>query len=150
MASVRRPPEACATLAGYIYKSIQVTVVLLAAGTILGALWADVSWGRFWGWDPKEVWALISLLVYMFILHGRYAGWFGNFGLSVGAVLGTMAIVMAWYGVNYILPGGLHSYGEGTGGQQEVFIVAIGNSFFVAIAAFRYLVEVLADVAVDQ
>ena len=150
MVSARRPPEACAPLAGFVYKSIQVSVVLLTIGTILGALWADVSWGRFWGWDPKEVWSLISLLAYMFILHGRYAGWFGNFGLAVGAVLGTTAIVMAWYGVNYILPGGLHSYGEGTGGQQEVLIVAVANWLLVAIAAVRYNAEVHAGVAADQ
>lgn len=53
----RLAPEACTSLAGYIYKAMQVAVMLLAAGTILGGLWADVSWGRFWGWDPKEVWA---------------------------------------------------------------------------------------------
>ncbi|HEY1066929.1 MAG TPA: cytochrome c biogenesis protein CcsA, partial [Pirellulales bacterium] len=84
---VVRAPEVCAALAGYVYKVIQVAVLLLAAGTILGGLWADVSWGRFWGWDPKEVWALASLLVYLAILHGRYAGWFNNFGLAVGSVL---------------------------------------------------------------
>jgi len=50
----RRPPEPCAVLGGYIYRAMQVAVVLLAAGTIFGALWADVSWGRFWGWDPRK------------------------------------------------------------------------------------------------
>ena len=92
----------------------------MAAGTILGGLWADVSWGRFWGWDPKEVWALISLLTYLAILHGRYAGWFGDFGLAVGSVLGATAIVFSWYGVNFVLGVGLHSYGFGAGGQLEV------------------------------
>ena len=67
-----RPPAECDTLATFTYKAIQVTVLLLAAGTILGALWADVSWGRFWGWDPKEVWALVSTLVYLAMLHARY------------------------------------------------------------------------------
>ena len=73
-----------------------VAVLLLAAGTILGGLWADVSWGRFWGWDPKEVWALISLLVYLAVLHGRFAGWFNNFGLVAGTVIGLSMIVMSW------------------------------------------------------
>ncbi len=141
-ATISREPEACATLAGFIYKAIQVAVLLLAAGTILGGLWADVSWGRFWGWDPKEVWALVSLLVYAAILHGRYAGWFGHFGLAVGSVLGATAIVMAWYGVNYVLPGGLHSYGEGTGGQLQVGVVTILNWLFVAAAAVRYNIEI--------
>jgi ABC-type transport system involved in cytochrome c biogenesis permease subunit len=136
-----RPPEACATLAGYTYKAMQVAVLLLAAGTILGGLWADVSWGRFWGWDPKEVWALISLLVYLAILHGRYAGWFGNFGLAAGAVLGATAIVFSWYGVNFVLGAGLHSYGFGAGGQAEVGTFVVANWILLAAAAFRYRAE---------
>ena len=137
----RRPPEQCATLAGFQYKAMQVAVLLLAAGTILGGLWADVSWGRFWGWDPKEVWALISLLVYMVILHGRYVRWFGNFWLSVCSVLGLTAVVYAWYGVNYLMPGGLHSYGSGTGGKREVLTVMAVNWIFVIAAAVRYNLE---------
>ena len=77
-----RPPKEAATLASYTYKAQQVAVLLLAAGTILGGLWADVSWGRFWDWDPKEVWALISLLAYLVVLHGRFAGWVGTFGTN--------------------------------------------------------------------
>ncbi|MGW8256132.1 MAG: cytochrome c biogenesis protein [Thermoguttaceae bacterium] len=138
----RQPPEICAKLAGYIYKATQAAVLLLAAGTILGALWADVAWGRFWGWDAKEVWALITLLVYMAILHGRYAGWSGNFGLSVGAVLGATAILMAWYGVNFFLGSGLHSYASGTGGQVEVGVAVLVNWLFVVGAALRYNLEI--------
>ena len=67
-------PEACHVLAGFAYTAIQITVFLLAAGTILGAVWADNAWGHFWGWDSKEVWALISLLVYVLLLHVRRAG----------------------------------------------------------------------------
>src|SRR5262249_40188021 len=62
-------------LSNFIYRTMQVGVLLIAAGTILGGVWADYSWGRFWGWDPKEVWALITLLVYLIPLHGRFAGW---------------------------------------------------------------------------
>ena len=134
----RRPPEACATLAGYTYKAVQVAVMLLITGTILGGLWADVSWGRFWGWDPKEVWALISGLVYLAILHGRYAGLFGNFGLAIGSVLGASAIMFSWYGVNFVLGAGLHAYGFGTGGQLEVGAVVLANWIFAAVAAARY------------
>jgi ABC-type transport system involved in cytochrome c biogenesis permease subunit len=140
-ALARRPPEICATLAGFIYKATQVAVLLLAAGTILGALWADVAWGRFWGWDAKEVWALVSLLVYMTVLHGRYAGWSGNFGLAVGSVLGATAILMAWYGVNFFLGSGLHSYASGAGGQWEVGMAIVINWIFVLAAAFRYRLE---------
>jgi ABC-type transport system involved in cytochrome c biogenesis permease subunit len=134
----RRPPEACAHLAGYTYKAVQVAVMLLITGTILGGLWADVSWGRFWGWDPKEVWALISGLVYLAILHGRYAGLFGNFGLAIGSVLGASAIMFSWYGVNFVLGAGLHAYGFGTGGQLEVGAVVLLNWAFALAATIRY------------
>ena len=55
------------------------------------AVWADKAWGRYWGWDPKEVWALVSLLIYLFLVHGRHAGWTGNFGLAVGMVIEATA-----------------------------------------------------------
>ncbi|MGO8751962.1 MAG: cytochrome c biogenesis protein [Thermoguttaceae bacterium] len=132
------PPEACGTLGTYIYKATQVAVVLLAAGTILGALWADKSWGRFWGWDPKEVWALVSCLVYLAILHGRFAGWFGNFGLTIGSVIGATAILLAWYGVNFVFGSGLHSYGDGTGGKLWVLFFVALNWLYVLAAAGRY------------
>lgn len=134
----KQPPAACAELAGFIYKAMQVAVLLLAAGTILGGLWADVSWGRFWGWDPKEVWALVSLLAYLVVLHGRYAGWIGNFGLAAGAVMGAAVIGMSWYGVNFLLGAGLHSYGFGQGGQTEFFTFLILNFALLAAAAWRW------------
>ena len=137
----RREPAACATLATFTYKAIQVAVLLLAAGTITGALWADVAWGRFWGWDAKEVWALISLLAYMVILHGRYAGLLGNFGLAAFSVVGALSILMAWYGVNYILDTGLHTYGKGTGGKGPVIAFALLDLAFIVAAAARYYVE---------
>ena len=119
----------------------RVAVLLLAAGTILGGLWADVSWGRFWGWDSKEVWALVSLLIYLAVLHGRYAGWFGNFGLAVGAVVGACSILMAWYGVNFVLGSGLHTYGEGVGGVQWALLLVAANGLFAILAALRYRLE---------
>jgi ABC-type transport system involved in cytochrome c biogenesis permease subunit len=134
-AHARLSPEACIALGGFIYKAIQVAVLLLAAGTIFGALWADVAWGRFWSWDAKEVWALVSLLVYMAILHGRYAGWFGNFGLACGAVAGATAIIMAWYGANYWFPSGRHAYASGEGGQLAVGISLGLNWLFLLIVA---------------
>ncbi len=140
----RRPPEQTATLAHYIYKTFQVAVLLLAAGTILGGLWADVSWGRFWGWDPKEIWALISLLVYLVILHGRYVGMFGNFGMAVGAMAGMTAIAFSWFGVNFVLGAGLHSYGFVDGGLLTALVVfgVLGAGWLLALAAwFRYLRE---------
>ena len=99
------------------YRALMFGTVLLAAGTILGGIWADASWGRFWGWDPKEVWALIALLSYMAMLHGRYAGWVGTFAFPLWTVICFSTVMMAWYGVNFILGVGKHSYGFSSGGQ---------------------------------
>lgn len=107
-------------LSNFIYRTMQVGVLLIAAGTILGGVWADYSWGRFWGWDPKEVWALITLLVYLVPLHGRFAGWFNTFALVAASVVCSMSVIMAWYGVNFVLGVGLHSYGFVEGGGQGV------------------------------
>ncbi len=112
-------------LSTFIYRAMQVGVLLVAAGTILGGVWADYSWGRFWGWDPKEVWALIVLLVYLVPLHGRFAGWVNTFGLVASSVVCFMSVMMAWYGVNFVLGVGLHSYGFVEGGSQGVVMTAI-------------------------
>jgi ABC-type transport system involved in cytochrome c biogenesis permease subunit len=103
-----------------VYRCLQVGVVLVSAGTLLGAMWADKAWGRFWGWDPKEDWALIVLLTYLVPLHLRYVGIVGATGLAAWAVFGFMSVVMSWYGVNFILGTGLHAYAFGQGGQAIV------------------------------
>lgn len=109
-----------------IYRAMQIGVALLAPGIILGGIWADYSWGRFWGWDPKETWALIALLGYLAVLHARYAGMIKNFGMVVTAIITFSLVIMAWYGVNFVLGAGLHSYGFGAGGVEYV-------SAFVAV-----------------
>lgn len=121
-----------------IYRSIQIGVVLLAAGIILGGIWAADSWGRFWGWDPKETWALISLLGYLAILHGRMAGWVRPFEMMALSVLAFSLVVMAWYGVNFVLGKGLHSYGFGTGGVEVVSAVIGAVVTYVLIVWFQY------------
>jgi ABC-type transport system involved in cytochrome c biogenesis permease subunit len=128
-------------LSNFIYRTMQVGVLLIAAGTILGGVWADYSWGRFWGWDPKEVWALITLLVYLIPLHGRFAGWVSSFGLVVSSVLCFLSVVMAWYGVNFVLGVGLHSYGFVEGGSQGsmAVIIAAVMAFPFAAAWRRFL-----------
>ena len=107
-------------MASFIYRSMQVGILLVAAGTFLGGWWADVSWGRFWGWDPKEVWALITLLVYLMPLHARFAGWVNTFWMVMASVVCFLSVLMAWYGVNFVLGVGLHSYGFTNGGGQGV------------------------------
>ena len=98
------------------YTCIKFGVVLLAGGVILGGVWADYSWGRFWGWDPKETWSLIALCIYVAILHGKYTQWINGTRFISLTAAAFMSIMMAWFGVNYILATGLHSYGFSEGG----------------------------------
>ena len=132
------PPEACRLLAGFTYTAIQITVLLLAAGTVIGAVWADNAWGHFWGWDPKEVWALVSLLIYLLILHARHAGWSADFGMCLTGVLGAAAIFFTWYGVNYVLRTGMHAYGSSAGGEWATAGVGLLQALFLGAAAARY------------
>ena len=131
----------------WLYRVLQLGVLLLAAGTILGGVWANYSWGRFWGWDPKETWALIALLCYILALHGRLAGWWTQFGLAVASVVCFLAVLMAWYGVNFVLGKGLHSYGFGIGGETYVTIFVLLDLLFVAFAIWRYRTSASATVA---
>jgi ABC-type transport system involved in cytochrome c biogenesis permease subunit len=120
-----------------IYTCLKFGVVTLAAGIILGGVWADYSWGRFWGWDPKETWSLIVLLVYMAILHGRSTAWIPPkrfIPLVAGAF---MSVMMAWFGVNYILATGLHSYGFSEGGAIFLGSFFIIQTVFLGIAHLK-------------
>ncbi len=120
-----------------LYRVVQVGVVLLAAGTILGGVWANYSWGRFWGWDPKETWALIALLGYVAILHGRLAGWLREVGFTIGVVCAFLGVLMAWYGVNFILGVGLHSYGFSKGGLPFVITFVVAEILLVTIVGLK-------------
>jgi cytochrome c-type biogenesis protein CcsB len=120
------------------YRAIQIGLFLLTAGTILGGVWAADSWGRFWGWDPKETWALISIIVYFIVLHARYVRWVRDFGMAASAVLSFAVIVWTFYGVNYLMASGLHSYGFGSGGGLSVGIWAGAEIVFVAVCKLRH------------
>lgn len=139
--TVRQPP-ACGVIARFIYTAIKITVLLLTAGTILGALWADKSWGRFWGWDPKEVWALVSLLVYLWFLHARHIRWSGDFGMAATAILGAIVILFNWYGVNFVLGTGMHAYTSGAGAGQTAVVSTVALQWlFLLAAGVRYLMH---------
>jgi len=125
------------TLSTFLYRALQVGTLLLATGTMLGGVWASYSWGRFWGWDPKETWALIALLGYLAILHGRFLGWFRDFGMAVGSIVAFLGVLMAWYGVNFVLGTGLHSYGFGSGGYAYVGTFVAFELAVVVGAALR-------------
>ncbi len=89
---------------------LRVAVGLLAVGIFLGAVWANISWGSYWSWDPKEAWALITLIVYSMPLHKRSLPWFGNErNYRLYSLLAFSALLMTYFGVSYFL-GGMHSY----------------------------------------
>lgn len=112
-----------------LLQSLYIGIALLIPGTILGGVWAAESWGRFWDWDPKESWAFISACTYLFIIHAYTFNYIKEVGLAVGSIFGLIVISFTWYGVNYILGTGLHSYGFGAGG-------VIYYLFFIAFEIF--------------
>lgn len=121
------------------YRAMQIGIGLIAPGIILGGIWADYSWGRFWGWDPKETWSLIALLGYLAVLHARLAGYLKNFGMLVAAILTFSLVVMSWYGVNFVLGAGLHTYGFGAGGVEYVAgFIGLHLIYVIYAVVFRW------------
>lgn len=102
--------ERASAIARNIRGGTYIALFFASLGTILGGIWADQSWGRFWGWDPKENGAMLICLWLLFLIHGRLAGRFGELGFVVGMVITNMVVALAWFGVN-LLGVGLHSYG---------------------------------------
>lgn len=130
-----------------IYNTLQVGLLFLAAGIICGAVWANESWGRYWGWDPKETWSLITFFVYLAIIHARFAGWLRDFGLAAAAILGFLSVIMTYYGVNFILASGLHSYGFAEGGQLYAYLFALLELAVVSAAFARHRLSLKAQAA---
>ena len=93
--------------------SITVGLFMLSIGTFLGGVWANESWGRYWGWDPKETWAFASMLIYIFVLHMRFIPKLkGVFAFNIASIIAYGSIIMTYFGVNFYLSG-LHSYAAG-------------------------------------
>ena len=93
--------------------AITIGLIMLTIGNFLGGMWANESWGRYWGWDPKETWALISIMVYAFVLHMRLIpGLRGRFTFNLWSIIAYASIMMTYFGVNFYLSG-LHSYASG-------------------------------------
>ena len=110
--------------------TMTVGLYMLTIGTFLGGVWANESWGRYWGWDPKETWALVSVLVYAVILHFRMIpGLQGRFLFNALAFWGYSAILFTFFGVNFMLVG-LHSYAQGEGlGQFPTWLIYLIIAF---------------------
>ena len=95
---------------------------LVTLGTFLGAVWANESWGRYWGWDPKETWALVTVVIYAFVLHMRLIpGLKGIFTFNFAALISFSTVLMTYFGVNYYLSG-LHSYASGESMAVPTFV----------------------------
>lgn len=118
-------------LSSMTLQAIHSGIILLITGTILGGIWAAESWGRFWDWDPKESWAFISICFYLIWIHAYRFHHIDSFGLAIGAVSGLIPISFTWYGVNYILGTGLHSYGFGSGGEYYYYTFLATECLFI-------------------
>lgn len=119
--------------------ALTVGLVLLTIGNFLGGQWANESWGRYWGWDPKETWALISIMVYAFVIHARLVpGLRGRWTFNMLSIFAYSSIMMTYFGVNFYLAG-LHSYASGDVAVTPSFVWYITISFVIlcAIAFFR-------------
>ena len=113
--------------------SMIIGLVLLVIGNFLGGIWANESWGRYWGWDPKETWTLVSILIYAVILHLRYIkGMASNFIFSCLSLVAYTSIVMTYFGVNYYLTG-LHSYAAGDPLPIPTFVPVLTTIIFITI-----------------
>jgi len=114
------------TLGQMTYGTICFAMLLSFTGTVLGGIWADQSWGRFWGWDPKENGALLIVIWNALILHARWAGLIRPRGMAVLAVLGNIVTVWSWFGTNQ-LGVGLHAYGFRKGMSQWIVISSVAH-----------------------
>lgn len=119
------------------YKTLTLGLYFLIAGTFIGAVWANESWGRYWGWDPKETWALITIVVYVIVIHTMMIPSLKNvYAFNVISVFAISSVLMTFFGVNYLFSG-LHSYSGGTATIVPGFVyVAVVVLLLLAIVAY--------------
>lgn len=135
-AAARRDPMVLRNTYGIMVGILGLALTLTFLGTNLGGIWADQSWGRFWGWDPKENGALMIVLWTAMLLHMKVAKMIGDFGMAVGTVLGMIVVAWAWFGVN-LLSIGLHSYGFTSGIATTLLIYVVCEILFLCAAFLR-------------
>ena len=122
-----------------LYWYMFVGSILLVAGILTGSMWAASSWGRYWGWDPKEVWSLVAFLAYMAILHAKVEKLIGQFGVAAISIAAFQTIIMTYLGVNFVLTTGMHSYGMGDSPVvMWMVIVALAEAAFLAWGLVAY------------
>ncbi|MBK9196607.1 MAG: cytochrome c biogenesis protein CcsA [Flavobacteriales bacterium] len=111
---------------------------MISIGTYLGGVWANESWGRYWGWDAKETWALVTILVYAFILHMRLIPKMQSlYAYNLASIFGLASVIMTYYGVNYYLSG-LHSYAAGDPVPVPDWVY-IGVATLIAISVLAFI-----------
>ncbi len=119
------------------HMTLIVGLYFMTAGVFLGGVWANESWGRYWGWDPKETWALITVLVYAFVTHmHRIPGMRGTFAYNMASFVSYSSVMMTYFGVNYFL-GGMHSYASGSAFKVPV-AVYVSIAVLTALSLFAY------------
>lgn len=125
-------------LSNIIEMTLTIGLVLATIGTFLGGVWANESWGRYWGWDAKETWALVIVLVYAIILHMRFVpGLRGKYALNLATLWAFSSVIMTFVGVNYYLTKGLHSYARGDAPAFAWWVwVIIFGLFVLSIVAW--------------
>ena len=119
------------------YGMVCFTLFFSLIGTVLGGIWANDSWGRFWGWDPKENGALMIVLWCLAVLHARLAGYIKEWGIHIAAVFGANIVAFSWWHVNS-LSTGLHSYGfiDGIGFVKVFYAMLLTVCAIAGIASF--------------
>lgn len=123
--------------------ALTVGLVMLTIGNFLGGQWANESWGRYWGWDPKETWALISIMIYAFVIHARIIpGLRGRWTFNFLSVVAFGSIMMTYFGVNFYLAG-LHSYASGAQVITPTFVwyIVLGVAILGGVSFWRYNVN---------
>ncbi|HUI92795.1 MAG TPA: cytochrome c biogenesis protein CcsA [Chitinivibrionales bacterium] len=134
------PDEKLSSTAGSMYGILAFGLVFTVIGTMLGGMWADQSWGRFWGWDPKENGALLIILWSAAVFHARTAGIIRDRGFAAGAVASLILVMFAWIGVN-LLGIGMHSYGFTSTGVSILYAFMIFEAVFLCAAAAAWFVS---------
>lgn len=120
------------------YKTLTLGLYFLTIGTFLGAVWANESWGRYWGWDPKETWSLITIIVYSFVVHSRIIpGMKDVYTFNMMSLFAFSSVLMTYFGVNYYLSG-LHSYAGGDPIPVPTFVyVSVALVITISVLAYR-------------
>lgn len=116
--------------------AVTIGLIMLTIGNFLGGQWANESWGRYWGWDPKETWALISIMIYAFVIHARFVPALrGKWFFNLMTMFAFVSILFTYYGVNFHLVG-LHSYASGEAHSLSWIWYCLGTITVIGVVTY--------------